>query len=681
MGTEGLFIPRLGQGAILGKFLEDTIVTIKDYVENIKEAYQNSKTREESKEKKEAGFNKGITNIVNSWAKPKYLKIKEKLLTVYDKYIINGQFFKHALKAFNSLAERATSWFFDLLKILFFFAIFDPKGKFLSSIVKFIINMVVWFVKILTKYIPIIIKTIIYLVTEVIPPLLKMVVNSIFDALYTMFDTWAKQFPEESILRQIVETVRDIFGKDSPLRQFLLLLAGLFPVIFAGMGVLALYTKLLPLFGFLKVAFIAIKGALIGLASTLGIAVGWIVLIIAAVVLLGIVIYKNWDVVKKYLIIIKDYVLNKIILPFISFIKEIWNTLKPFIQEIWNTLKPFIQKVKTWFTTTIMPLIMELKNLFVNTFISIFSFIKSIFDKLLTLLKPVFEVLASLFFSLLTLLKPVFEVLISLASLVFEVFQMIIFPIIKTLFKGLLILLTPFIFVLKLVGKLLWFLVKNVFFAFLNIIKVISKVFLFVIPIIKSGLNFVSKFLNIIVGFFNDLKNFGASVAGFNLIKKIGTLFLDLIKSAVLGITKIFDKLFGTNITEYFKKLFDWLTDLFDSFSSYFAGMVQYGPLDWFRLNSDEQRQYRQAYMQAGRSDVDIGRIDEVVKAEGKGAEALTANEKDIYNRVIKSINKETVKSMGDRNVVEAAMTWNKGGVVSALKEFEMNKTNTMNIK
>ena len=219
-------------------------------------------------------------NSTKSW------KRNEKLSRVYERFLGNGQFFKSALKAFKNMAERASNWFFDLLKLLFILAIFDPKGSFLKSIVGFIVRMVVWFINILTKYIPQIIKTIIYLVTEVIPPLLKSVITAIFGAFSNMFHTWANELPEGSILRTIFNLLGDAFGKDGIFTKFFTWLAGLFPIIFLVWGIISTFVKFTPLFTVLSVlvkslVFILTKALIPAITAVVSVLGWWLVPILA----------------------------------------------------------------------------------------------------------------------------------------------------------------------------------------------------------------------------------------------------------------------------------------------------------------------------------------------------------------------------------------------------------------
>ena len=100
-------------------------------------------------------------------------------------------------------------------------AIFDPKGKILGKIIGHLLTAVTFILNMIGNYVPVIIKNVIHIVSHVLPDIIRKILDGIFNALYNMFDIWVKQFPKESIMYKILNFVRDIFAKDSPLLSFL----------------------------------------------------------------------------------------------------------------------------------------------------------------------------------------------------------------------------------------------------------------------------------------------------------------------------------------------------------------------------------------------------------------------------------------------------------------------------
>jgi hypothetical protein len=360
----------------LGQYAEGLIEDMVGYLEELvgfeseKNQTQTNKTDKLAQETdvKSLSFFKTIqTFIKNNFPSKPSAKIKEKLNKVYEKYVANGLIFKKALEGFKDLAERAGSWLGDILKFLFVMALFDPKGKFLGSIINFLIKMVVMFVNILAKYIPILIKTIINLVVDVFPPLLKQIVNGIFDALWGMFDAWIKEFPKDSILGKIMTFVRDLFGPDSILRQFFIGLAELSPLIIAAIVAFGIIGKLMALYTMLTAAAAV---------------VGWPILaVVAALVLLWIYAdkvakflesiwewFKEINIVGKILIgvlalifypitliIIGVYALVKLFqsikkIGFAKTVELIWKSIKKGIDFVWKWLK----KIKDGFNNAVI---------------------------------------------------------------------------------------------------------------------------------------------------------------------------------------------------------------------------------------------------------------------------------------------------------------------------------------
>ncbi len=330
------------------------------------------------KEKEEARESQ-LQNIQLAFQK-KYKKMREKLTLTYFKEFVKGKFFTRMRNVLGKIASSATSWFFKIMKALLFLAIFDPKGKFLGSIIGFITKMVVWFVKALTRYIPQIISTIIYLVTEVIPPLLKETIRAIFSAFRDMFHTWSKQLMEKSpFFAKMLQWVGDAFGENGILTIFFTKLAGLFPIIFAGMGIIALVSKLMPMFKIMwKIGAFIIPKLITGIGY-LFTALQWLVNLLIAnpivAVILGVVLafmailkwgdkIQVWfnDTFGKDSILAKSFnVLNVAVKEIWTYIKTLWQNIKIFFKEVSEI--GVMSAVKNFFRRTLKAIWEGLKNI------------------------------------------------------------------------------------------------------------------------------------------------------------------------------------------------------------------------------------------------------------------------------------------------------------------------------
>lgn len=288
---------------------------------------------------------------ISSPIKTRFTKMKEKLSIAYDKWIVKGKFFKKALGSLRSIASRGGFWFFRLLKLLFLLAIFDPKGKFLSSILRFLTKILVWVIRIIAKNLPTLIMTMVKLVTEIIPALLKEVINAVFQALSDMFINWAKRIEKESpFLAKVLRFIGELFGKDGLLRKFFVAIAGAFPIIFAIMGVIAIGAKLLgPIMLLAKVlkflifkAIIPFFGALKALALFL--LANPIVAVIAGIIIAFIAILKWGDKIQKWIddTFGKDSIFSTVFRFIHSVVKTVWK----FIKSVFGAFITFFKDIK-----------------------------------------------------------------------------------------------------------------------------------------------------------------------------------------------------------------------------------------------------------------------------------------------------------------------------------------------
>ena len=261
---QGMTIPKKGKD--ITKFLEDIEELIKDGNESI--------TDEEKvwaeylrKEKTLQDTQKKLDNLQLKYNSPAIYKMKSKMTKTYDKYLANGQWFKSSLKAFIGLGKKAGSLLMDILKFIFLMAIFDPKGKFLKSILHFILGMVKWFAKILGEYLPAIIATMVDLIFNVLPPILKDIVSSLSDIIYDMFTEMMKKMPDGP-MKSVMGFIQSGFGKDGIVTKFFTMLADWFPQILILLGALKVMSVIMPI---LNAAW-ALGEILVGaLASIMGV--------------------------------------------------------------------------------------------------------------------------------------------------------------------------------------------------------------------------------------------------------------------------------------------------------------------------------------------------------------------------------------------------------------------------
>lgn len=102
----------------------------------------------------------------------------------------------------------------------------------------------------------------------------------------------------------------------------------------------------------------AIMSVLTAISGIVGISVGWVVVIIAAVVAIGVLIYKNWDKIKETLSKVGTWIYDHIILPVRNFFATALNFIVGLVVTIWEGIKSFITPIANWiYTNVIQPVI------------------------------------------------------------------------------------------------------------------------------------------------------------------------------------------------------------------------------------------------------------------------------------------------------------------------------------
>jgi len=172
----------------------DTQKATLDALDGIREILSNSQKQqvddykeiiklEEEKAKRDDELKKLLDMGALSMKQVKYLKFKNKLTLMYHKWIVKNKWFSKITRVFRKMAKGSEGFLSKLLKSLFLLAIFDPKGKFLSSILSFIIKMAVKFIEIIIKWAPIIAERMVHLFWNVLLPGLKNLGQAIAKAL------------------------------------------------------------------------------------------------------------------------------------------------------------------------------------------------------------------------------------------------------------------------------------------------------------------------------------------------------------------------------------------------------------------------------------------------------------------------------------------------------------------
>ncbi len=97
----------------------------------------------------------------------------------------------------------------------------------------------------------------------------------------------------------------------------------------------------------LMYGFEAIKGVLIAIASALGISVGWVIAIIAALVVTTVLLVKNWDWVKEKAVMIWTWLSDNVFKPVGEFFTKIFEGMVNTVKDWFQKISDFFNKIKT----------------------------------------------------------------------------------------------------------------------------------------------------------------------------------------------------------------------------------------------------------------------------------------------------------------------------------------------
>jgi hypothetical protein len=355
----------------------------------------------------------------------RYLKLKNKATLYIHKQLVKKKWLQKVGKNLLTLVKSAGSTIFSLLKGLFMLAIFDPKGKFLSSIIGFITNMVIMFVNILAKHIPRIVRSMIFIITKVLPPALQKAIVAIFEAIGGMLQAWAIELKKNSpFFGWVIEQFAKLFGPDGILTTFFKGLAGLLPIFIAiGLAVKAIIF-LMPVFAVIKSAvlgFVAVMGTAAAPFIALGVAVvGAIALIyifrkeiMSFFVDVGTWIGEAFSSVKNWVSKAFNWI-NDIFSTVWAWAKGInlgavfkivWKEFKKFGKYIWKQIK----KAGNYLLSKIKNVINSITSLFSSVFGPVFDVFKEMGMFFSELLAPVFERLSPVLEKIGSVLKNIWD--------------------------------------------------------------------------------------------------------------------------------------------------------------------------------------------------------------------------------------------------------------------------------
>lgn len=169
------------------------------------------------------------------------------------------------------------------------------------------------------------------------------------------------------IITPVIQKFADLVGKIANLPEPAQKVITIVGLVVAAVGPLLLVIgSLASAIGSIMSLAPVVMGAIGGVASTLLPIIG----IIAGVVAMGVLLYKNWDKIKEYAGIVKDWVVRK------------WTELKTAVANIFTGIKTTIFNVWTSIKTTVTNFVTSIKTSITNAFNSARNTVTSIFNGL-----------------------------------------------------------------------------------------------------------------------------------------------------------------------------------------------------------------------------------------------------------------------------------------------------------
>lgn len=300
----------------------------------------------------ETDFKLTLTDKIKKWLNVnKFDELNRKSREKQEK--VTEMFYKmNKTKYFTKIGDiwkriANNNFLMNLLKAIFFLALFDPKGKFLTSILNFVLNMARRFLTVLAERLPSIIRTMWDLLTNVIPDLLRKLVNGVIPAIGGALKAIGANF-KGTFFGDVLNWIGGLFGKDGILLKGLnflidnmLIILGILAGIKATVMLIAFYKKMVLYWGKLKKAF---------QASFIIAQKAWM--------LMKLVFLKAQLLAQKiFMVITSPMFLTALIIigviigviKLIKWIRKNWKRISQFFTDLWEGVKNVFRRIGGFF--------------------------------------------------------------------------------------------------------------------------------------------------------------------------------------------------------------------------------------------------------------------------------------------------------------------------------------------
>ena len=328
---------------------------------------------------------------------------------VFVKKILHGA--KVLAKTVTKMAKSLYGgWFTRLLQFLLFLAIFDPKGKFLKSILGFITSMALQLVGVILDALPSIFNAFKHIVTKVLPSAIGIIVDMVFSFVRIRLLMLLNSI-ESPFLKWVIQKLADLFSPGGVISTFIKNVSVVFIPIFIMVGILVKFASVFMVIGkaialtfvilkkiflatmviikFVSTAVIMISKAIVFITKGIAIAIkGFlfvmkivaivikavvfgikifvvavaiitgapallVVAIIAGIMAVIALVYVYWDKVKAFLSWAVDWIIKGVKF-YISLWVMLFKGLVSVFSSIWKGLKIIVVTAGEWIKKVIM---------------------------------------------------------------------------------------------------------------------------------------------------------------------------------------------------------------------------------------------------------------------------------------------------------------------------------------
>lgn len=317
------------------------------------------------------------------------------------KAYFNAFDFEPLIKSFNRLKTSVTPVIINIGKIIkwFFVEILDPLAHWtISDLIPAFLNLLAGALDFLNPILEVFMSLGKWLWDSFLQPIASWTGGIIVDVLNGLADTLSRIGVWISEHKPLVESLVIIIGSFAAAWKLVTVAMGAWNIvvgIWSSIGVIA--TTVTTAFS-VAVAF---------LTNPINIAI----LAIGALIAIGVLLYKNWDTVKAFLIeawnnikekaseiwtSLKNFFINSW-----NSIKEnanvIWTSLKSFLDSLWNGIKNTFNYIWNSISNIALNIWTGIKNTCVNVFGGVFSYISSIWTNIKNIFSGVISFIKGVF--------------------------------------------------------------------------------------------------------------------------------------------------------------------------------------------------------------------------------------------------------------------------------------------